>query len=71
MAVLDHVTPVHSNPLGRLGLRIWEALVSIAEAQARTEEVQFYNKMSDEELAARGLRRDEIVRHVFRDQIFI
>ena len=69
MAVLDYIAPSTPNFLSRIGETIWGALVSFGEARARSSEVQFYCSMSDEELAKHGLRRDEIVRHVFRDQI--
>ncbi len=39
----------------------------VAEANSRIHEVERLQAMSDEALAAKGIRRDEIVRHVFRD----
>lgn len=45
------------------------ALVSLAEASSRTEEIQLLQSLSDEELAARGLKRNEIVQHVFADKM--
>jgi len=41
--------------------------VAVAEANPRMKAVQRLSEMSDEELAERGLKRDDIVRHVFRD----
>ena len=46
-------------------------LVKIGEANSRFEQVQRLQRMSDEDLAARGLTRDGIVRHVFRDRMYI
>jgi hypothetical protein len=36
-------------------------------AQARFERLQRLHQMSDEELSRRGLAREDLVRHVFRD----
>ena len=46
-------------------------LMKIAEANSRFEQVQRLQSLSDEDLAARGLTRDGIVRHVFRDRMYI
>ena len=46
-------------------------LASIAESNGRVREVERLNAMSDAELARRGLKREEIVRHVFRDMISV
>lgn len=69
MAVLDHIVPNTPGFLSRIGNAIIQATMSFAEARSRSAEVEYYQAMSDEELQARGLRRDDIVRHVFRDQI--
>lgn len=39
------------------------------EAHPRMRRVQALQAMSDEKLAERGLKREDIVRHVFRDFI--
>ena len=46
-------------------------LLKVAEANSRFEQVQRLQSLSDEDLAARGLTRDGIVRHVFRDRMYI
>mgnify|MGYP000123793105 CR=1 FL=1 len=53
----------------RIGAGLMSMLVSMAHARARSAEMQYYMDMSDEQLAAKGLRRDEIARHVFRDML--
>ncbi len=51
--------------------RVLNILVAMAEANPRVKAVSRLSAMSDEELAARGLKRDEIVRHVFRDMYYV
>ena len=46
---------------------IGKALVAIAEANSRQDQIAFLDSLSDDELAERGLTRDGIVMHVFRD----
>ncbi|MCA8880300.1 MAG: DUF1127 domain-containing protein [Rhodobacteraceae bacterium] len=46
-------------------------LVHLAEASPRMRAIQKYQAMSDAELAARGLTRDEIVHHVFGDKFYL
>lgn len=50
---------------------IFNALASISESNVRVKEVQRLNDMSDEQLAGHGLKREDIVRHVFRDAFYI
>ncbi|QBX99770.1 DUF1127 domain-containing protein [Rhodophyticola sp. CCM32] len=40
-------------------------MVNIMENNSRYREVEFLQALSDEDLAKRGLKRDDIVRHVF------
>lgn len=39
------------------------------EARSRVGEIEFLNGLSDAELAARGIKRDRIAHHVFRDRL--
>jgi|GEM_PF-2715196 uncharacterized protein YjiS (DUF1127 family) len=43
------------------------AVAACSGAQKRVDEVQMLLALSDEELSRRGIARDDIVRHVFRD----
>lgn len=45
--------------------------VALAEGNARVRAVRTLSEMSDEALAERGLRREDIVRHVFSDSYFV
>ena len=42
-------------------------LVSISMAQSRVRQIEFLCALTDEELAERGLSRQDIVRYVYRD----
>ena len=46
-------------------------LVKLGEANSRAKTVQRLNDMSDAELARIGLAREDIVRHVFRDYMYL
>lgn len=48
---------------------IWSALVSVSEANRRVIIVQQLSEKSDAELAKLGIRREDIVQHVFVDRL--
>ncbi|WP_371038136.1 MULTISPECIES: DUF1127 domain-containing protein [unclassified Rhodosalinus] len=50
---------------------IGDALAMASDVGRRVHRVDTLNDMTDDELAARGLKRDEIVQHVFRDLYYI
>ncbi|WP_417209187.1 DUF1127 domain-containing protein [Antarctobacter sp.] len=50
---------------------IFNVLMAIAEANPRLKEVERLNAMSDDQLARRGLKREDIVHHVFRDCMYV
>jgi len=50
---------------------IGEALVAYGEARARTHEVERLMSMSDAQLEKIGLRREDIGRYVYRDQLYL
>lgn len=60
--------------LSRLGL-IWNGMVqrmiAYGEARSHFHEIQALERLSDRELADLGLKRDQIVRHVLRDQFYL
>lgn len=45
--------------------------IAIAEQNARLQQVERLQAKSDDELAKLGLKRDDIVRHVFRDLYYV
>ncbi|MQQ10209.1 DUF1127 domain-containing protein [Epibacterium sp. SM1979] len=46
-------------------------LVTLAEQDARMKALRALMAMTDEELAERGLKREDIVQHVFADKYYI
>lgn len=50
---------------------VWNFLISISESNARMRQVQQLNAMSDDDLAKKGLKREDIVRHIFSDVIYL
>ncbi|MEM7319211.1 MAG: DUF1127 domain-containing protein [Pseudomonadota bacterium] len=47
--------------------KIWNALIRIGEANSRVRRIEVLSGLSDEQLAERGLRREDIIRHVMLD----
>ena len=46
---------------------IWDALIRIAEANSKAHQIEVLQAMTDEELKRRGVKREDIVRHVFME----
>lgn len=69
MAVLDHIPARPISLFHRVGAVISGFMSSYIEARGRAAEFEYYANLSDEQLAAQGLRRDQIAAHVFRDQM--
>ena len=62
------IAPGHgSNPVARFFERLGNALVTMSMANGRLRQVEALNGLSDAALAQRGLKRADIVHHVFRD----
>lgn len=74
---MAHYTTDHAafgpatNPIGRFFAAIGNAMVAMSTANSRVHQVERLQAMSDEELSLRGLRREDIARHVFRDVIWM
>lgn len=66
-----YTTTAPTSPLAGLGNRILSALTAIAEANPRMREMERLSAKSDADLAKMGLKREEIVRHVLRDSLYI
>lgn len=68
MAAFDTDMPrARSGFLSSFVQGVSRGFLSIAEANSRAREIDRLQALSDASLAARGLRREDIARHVFRD----
>lgn len=68
MATLSDIARDSHAP--NLFVRIWTALCAGAERHSRRDQIVRLEMLSDRELAERGIRRDEIARHVYRDLFY-
>lgn len=59
----------HDGFFARIGESIVNWFATVMESSSRFEQIERLQRKSDAELAQMGLRRDEIVRHVFRDRM--
>ena len=50
---------------------IGNGLMKAAEASSRTRQIDVLQSKSDAELAELGIKRDDIVRHVFKDLYYV
>jgi hypothetical protein len=69
MAFFTDTASAQSQPgiLSKIGTGIVAAMTRIMDAQDRSPEVRRLEAMSDIELAEMGIKRENIIRHVFRD----
>ena len=51
--------------------KIGRGLVAIGEANPRIKKMEYLSSLSDAQLAARGLKREDIVRYVFGNKIYL
>ena len=54
-------------PLAAIG----NFLIGVGESNARVRKLEHLHSLSDEQLAEKGLTREEIVRHVFAGQLYV
>ena len=72
MAHVSTHTDRHSGfGLGAVFRAIGDAFVLLAESNSRVRKAETLNAMSDVELAKRGLKREDIARHVFGDLFYL
>jgi hypothetical protein len=67
MAVLDQIVSNEPSFLARTGAAIATWFENYTIARSRVAEFEYFEGLSDSQLAAKGLKRDEIALHVFRD----
>ncbi len=54
----------------RFFARMGQGFNAYLELRSRRDQIERLNALSDAELASRGIQRDGIVMHVFRDRMF-
>ncbi|WP_375254761.1 DUF1127 domain-containing protein [Yoonia sp.] len=59
--------PQKDSVISRMVAHMTGVFARISDAQSRTDKVNRLRDLSDEDLAKIGLRRADIVRHVYRD----
>lgn len=55
------------NLFSRFLSHVWNSLVILGTTNQRLRQVEALQRLTDEELAERGIKRSEIARHVFLD----
>ena len=63
--------PAHHNLATRAYAALGRGMTRYVDARSRRAQVEELEKLSDEQLAARGLTRDGIVMHVFSDMLYL
>ncbi len=71
MAHITHDAAPRGNIIADFFNGMIEGLARIAENNHRLKEIERLNAMSDDALSKRGLRREDIARHVFRDVFYV
>ncbi|TCO73073.1 DUF1127 domain-containing protein [Rhodovulum euryhalinum] len=64
----------HTDVSGRKGsilLAVLDMLIRVMENHPHTRQIERLNALSDEDLAARGLTRQDVIRHIFRDRYYL
>ena len=71
MAHITHEAAPRGNFFADMIDGFLNTLARVAESSHRMREIERLQAMSDEELAERGLKRDGIAHHVFRDVYYV
>lgn len=66
-----HIAAPRTNIIVQAFVKAFDFLVMIGENNARVRQLERLQAMSDAELAARGLKRDQLVRYVFSDFLYV
>ncbi len=62
-------SPAASGGIGAIFTSVFDWMIRVAENNSGVREAQALYALSDQELAARGLTRDEIAMHVFKYRV--
>lgn len=71
IAAHTHTTAGPRRGLNALFTAIGDFFTTVAASDRRLRQVDYLQSLTDAELAERGIRRDEIVHHVFRDSYYV
>ena len=73
MAVITELLPQKRFGVGCVSAvkAVFSFLLAISTAQSRVRQIESLCSKSDEELAARSLRCQDIMRHVYRDVYYV
>ncbi|SEN82325.1 DUF1127 domain-containing protein [Palleronia pelagia] len=66
-----HVAQDALSSIKNLFAQIGHGLVAMGENSSRYRRLTALNRLSDAQLAERGLKREDIVRHVFADVFYV
>ena len=67
----DFTAPKASGFFARFFAKLADLIECVALSGSRAQLIEELNNLTDAELAAKGLRRDDIVRYVFADKMYI
>lgn len=67
----DVATPPRRNIVMDVFHAIGRGLMHLTESNQRVRELEWLQTLSDAQLKARGLRRDQLAHYVFRDILYI
>ncbi|WP_209424533.1 DUF1127 domain-containing protein [Pararhodobacter sp. SW119] len=66
----EELTPRLRAQADRFFATLGQGFNSYIERRSRRAQIEYLDSLSDAELAKRGITRDQIVQHVFRDLMF-
>lgn len=66
----SHAAP-RGNVFANFGRGLLRFLSALAENNGRYRQVQYLHSLSDAQLAEKGLTRESIVHHVYRDMLYL
>lgn len=62
---------VAGNPVTRFFNWIWTGVVYLGENSSRGRALKKLNAISDAELEARGVTRQQVIRRIFADRLYV
>jgi len=59
------------NVFAKIAKALGRFIIDMAEANSRSQTIAILNSKTDRQLADMGIAREDIVRHVFRDKMYL